>query len=246
MNQDLWTAIVENVLFIVQFLGIVAGLFIVAYIVEKINKKKSGDKERILSTRKIAFIGMFSAIAAVLHIFDFPVFFAPEFYRLDFSELPALVGTFAFGPAAGVMIEFCKIVLKLITKGTSTAFVGDLANFIVGCSFLLPASIIYSFRKSKKSAIIGCIAGTVCITMVGTVLNIVYLIPKFSQLFMPLDKIIDAGRAINPAISNLNSFALFAVAPMNVIKGSVASLITMLIYKKLSPILKETSKKSLR
>ena len=83
---------------------------------------------------------LFSALAMILHIFDFPVLFlAPGFYKLDFSEIPALVGTFAFGPVAGVMIEFCKILLKLVVKGTSTAFVGDLANFVIGCSLVLPA-----------------------------------------------------------------------------------------------------------
>ncbi len=244
MNQGLWTSVVENAVFVAEFLGIVAVMFAVAYIAEKLIKKKEGDKERILSTRKIAMIGVFSAIATVLHILDFPIFFAPSFYQLDFSELPALIGAFAFGPVAGVMIEFCKIALKLLTKGTSTAFVGDLANFIIGCSFLLPASIMYTYRKNKKTAIIGCVAGTALMTVFGTFLNAVYLIPKFSQLFgAPLEAIIGMGSAINPAINSVNTLALFAVAPMNILKGSMISVLTMLIYKKLSPILKEAGSK---
>ena len=116
----------------------------------------------------MAMIGMFSAVATILMLFDFPLPFAPGFYKLDFSELPILVGTFAFGPAAGVMMEFVKILLKLFIKGTSTAFVGDLANFVIGCSFILPASVLYTFRKSKKTAMIACCAGILCMTVFGS------------------------------------------------------------------------------
>lgn len=186
-------------------------------------------------------IGVFSAIAAVLHVMDFPIPFAPDFYKLDFSELPALIGAFAFGPVAAVMIEFCKIVLKLLFKGTSTAFVGDLANFIIGCTFLLPASIIYLFRKNKKNAVIGCVVGTLVMTIFGTAFNAVYLLPKFAELYgMPLDSIIELGHVINPAINSVNTLVVFAVAPMNILKGGIVSLVTMLIYKKISPILHNT------
>ena len=113
-------------------------------------------------------IGMFSAIAMILHVLDFPIFFAPGFYKMDFSELPILVGSFAFGPVAGVMMEFVKILLKLCIKGTSTAFIGDLANFVVGCSLIIPASAVYSFKKTKKNAILACIAGTLVMTIFGT------------------------------------------------------------------------------
>ncbi|MDR2888426.1 MAG: ECF transporter S component [Lachnospiraceae bacterium] len=204
----------------------------------------NGKRSRILTTRKIAVIGVFSAMATVLYIFDFPLPFIPSFYKLDFSELPALVGTFAYGPVAGVMIEFCKIILKLLTKGTTTAFVGDLANFMIGCSYILPASIIYALRKSKKSALIGCAVGTGTIAAFGTLLNAVYLIPMFAQLFFgggeeAVQQIVDMGSAVNPAIDNVMTLAVFAAGPLNLIKGVVASLVTLLIYKKLSPILKE-------
>ena len=193
-QKTLLQTVMENAIFVAEFIGIVAALVVLAYCMEKIAKKKSGSKERILSTRKIAVIGMFSAIAAVLMVLEFPLPFAPSFYGMDFSELPALIGTFAFGPVAGVLIEFCKIVLKILFKPTSTAFVGELANFAVGCSFLLPASCVYLFHKTKKSALIGSIAGTLCMTVFGTAFNAVYLLPKFAQLFgMPLDAIIGMG-----------------------------------------------------
>ena len=239
MNNGLLSTVQENALFVVEFLAIVLLMFVIAYAFEKFFKKKTGDTERILSTRKIAFIGMFAAIAAILHVLDFPVFFAPSFYKMDFSELPALIGAFAFGPVAGVMIEFVKIVLKLLFKGTSTAFVGDLANFVVGCSFLLPASILYQANKKKKIAIISCVVGTLCMTVVGTTFNAVYLLPAFSKLYgMPLDVIIGMGTAINSAITGVVSFVILAVAPLNLLKGSVISIITLLVYKKISPILK--------
>ena len=243
-QKTLLQTVMENAIFVAEFIGIVAALVVLAYCMEKIAKKKSGSKERILSTRKIAIIGMFSAIAAVLMVLEFPLPFAPSFYGMDFSELPSLIGTFAFGPVAGVLIEFCKIVLKILFKPTSTAFVGELANFAVGCSFLLPASCVYLFHKTKKSALIGSIAGTLCMTVFGTAFNAVYLLPKFAQLFgMPLDAIIGMGTAVNPAIDSITTLVIFAVAPLNLLKGGLVSAITMLIYKKISPIIKEGTKK---
>ena len=163
--NELFQSVAENGLYVLSFLLIILGLFLVAVMLEKVAQKKNGVKEPMFGVRKVAMIGMFSAVAMILMLFDFPLPFAPGFYKLDFSELPILVGTFAFGPAAGVMMEFVKILLKLFIKGTSTAFVGDLANFVVGCSFILPASVIYTFRKNKKNAIIACVAGTLIITL---------------------------------------------------------------------------------
>ncbi len=239
--NGLMQSVTENLIFVLEFLGIVLLMFAAAYGTEKVAKKKSGDTERILSTRKIALIGVFSAIAFLLMLLEFPVPFAPSFYELDFSEIPVLIGAFAFGPVAGVMIEFCKILLKLAFKGTTTAFVGDLANFIIGCSFVLPASVLYLNKKTKKTAIAGSALGTVCMTVFGTAFNAVYLLPKFAQLYgMPLDVIVGMGTAINPAIHSVATLVIFAVAPMNILKGGSVSLVTMLVYKKLSPILKES------
>ena len=240
MKSNFIEEVSKNVTFVLEFLGIILALFVVAFVMEKLAKKRTGDTERILSTRKMAMIGMFSAIAAILHIMDFALpFIAPPFYKLDFSELPALIGAYAFGPFAGVMIEFLKILLKLIFKGTSTAFVGDLANFAVGCSFILPASVIYDFDKKKKTAILSCVVGTIVLTVFGTMFNALYLIPAFSALYgLGIEEIIAMGTSINKGITDLTSFVIIAVAPLNLIKGSVVSLITLLVYKKISPILK--------
>ena len=232
-------SVTSNVGYVLSFLGIIVGIFVVAVLLEKIAQKKNNVKEPILTTRKTAMIGMFSAMAAVLMLWELPLFFAPGFYKLDFSELPILVGTFAFGPAAGVLMEFIKIVLKLFLKGTSTAFVGELANFVVGCSFILIASVIYSFRKTKKTAVIACVAGTLFMTIFGSIFNAVYLLPAFTK-FMPMDKILAMGMEANPLVreGDIVSFVIACVVPLNLLKGTLVSLLTLLIYKPLSPIIK--------
>lgn len=234
-----WQTISENVVFVLEFLGLVVLMFLIAYVVEKAVKKKNGDTERVLATRKIVVIGVFSAMAAVLMVLEIPVPFAPSFYAIDFSELPALIGAFAYGPVAGVMIEFCKIVIKIFLKPSTTAFVGELANFIISCMLVLPASLIYLQRKSRKRAVIGTAAGTLIMTAFGTFFNAVYLLPKFSQLYgMPLDSIIALGTAIHPSIHDVTGLVMLCVAPLNLLKGTLVSALTVLIYKKLSPILK--------
>ena len=239
--NGLFSSVAQNVSFVLEFLAVIAALFAAALLLEKAAQKKRGVKEPVFGTRKVAMIGMFSAIAMILMLFEFPLPFAPSFYELDFSELPILIGTFAFGPAAGVMMEFVKILLKLFVKGTSTAFVGDLANFAVGCSFIIPASVVYAFRKTKKSAIGACITGTLIMTVFGTAFNAVYLLPAFSELYgMPLSAILEIGTEVNPLVreGSIVSFVTACVAPLNLIKGTSVSIITLLIYKPLSPIIK--------
>ena len=239
MMINLFNEVAKNAIFVLEFLAVVVVIFIAARMIEKAEKKKTGNTERILSTRKLTMVGMFSAIAAILMIFEFPLPFAPAFYKLDFSEIPVLITAFAFGPVAGVMVEFCKIVLNLLMDSTTTAFVGELANFMVGCSFILPASILYLHKKNRKSAVVACVVGTICLTVFGTSFNAIYLVPKFAQLYgMPLEAIVGMGTAINPAITDLTTLVLFAVAPLNIIKGVSVSVITMLIYKKLSRFMK--------
>ena len=238
MNQFLQT-IKDNVIFFGEFMGLIVLTFLVAYALEKWNKRQNGDTERILSTKKITAVGMLSAIALGLMLIELPVFFAPVFYKLDFSELPALIGGFALGPVAGVMIEFVKIMLKIVFKPTSTAFVGELANFTVGCCLVLPATVIYQHRKSKLSALLGCVAGTVLMTIFGTSFNAIYLLPKFAEMYgMPLEALVAMGTELNKSIVDVTSFVVLAVAPLNILKGGLVSIVTMLVYKPLSPVIK--------
>ena len=238
--KDLFEQVASNALYVVSFVLIIAGLFVCSVIAEKLIQKKNGITDRTSAARRVASVGLLSAVSAFLMLFEIPMPFAPTFYKLDMSELPVLIGAYAFGPAAGVLIEFIKIVLKLFMKGTSTAFVGEVANFCVGCSFILPASVIYYARKTRKTATLSCVVGTICITIFGTVFNAVYLLPAFAKLYgIPLEVIFAMGSEVNPfAGNNIYSFVFACVAPLNLIKGSLNSLLTLLVYKKLSPVLK--------
>lgn len=195
-------------------------------------------KKRSLSY--ITKVGVLSALAAVLMLIEFPLpFIAPPFYELDFSELPVLIGSFALGPVAGVLIELFKNLLNLLINGTDTAFVGEFANFLMGCAFILPAAIWYRVKKTRKAALLGMIVGTLTLAVVGTLVNYFVLIPMYSVLYeLPIEAIVEMGGAINPAISNLLLLVLLAVGPFNLIKGIVISALTFLLYKRVSPLLK--------
>ncbi len=190
------------------------------------------------NAKVIAKVGVLSAVAAVLMLLEFPLWFAPNFYELDFSEVPVLLGTFALGPSAGVAIEFVKILINFVLNGTETGGIGELANFIVGCSFILPAGYIYKHKKSFNTAIIGLLAGTLSLAAVGSLVNYYVLLPVYSKIYgAPIQAFINMGNVLNPAITNLKTFVLYAVVPFNIFKGVVVSTITLLIYKKISPIL---------
>ncbi len=231
----LLAAVVDNAIFLLMCLVVFAGIFALAVLLERVWLKP----EKQSPARRVAYVGIFAAIAAVLMYFEFPLPFAPGFYELDFSEIPVLICSFSMGPVAGVVCEFLKVVLKLFLKGTSTAFVGDLANFVVGCSFILPASVVYFAQKTKTGAIIGMGVGTAAMTVFGSLFNAVYLIPAFSVLFdMPLEVIIGMGTDINPSIVSVNTLVLFAVVPFNLLKGAVDSIITFFLYKHIERLLR--------
>ncbi len=221
----------ENVVFVLVCVAIAVMLSVGAKLAEK-----KLTPRRVSRTRRICIIAVSGAIAAVLHIFDFPVpFLAPGFYKLDFSEVPVMLCGFYLGPSATVLCEALKILLKLVLKGTSTAFVGDFANFAVGCSLVLPATVIYHTKKSRKSAVIGLLLGTITLTVFGSAFNGIYLIPKFSQLFgIPLNAIIGMGTAINSSIHSITTLVLLSVAPLNLLKGVTVSALTLLLYKKVA------------
>lgn len=193
--------------------------------------------ERLLTTRNVVLMGMFSALGAVLMLFEIPLpFIAPSFYGLDLAEVPVLVGTFALGPVAGAVMEVVKILIKLVLKPTSTGFVGEFANLAIGCALVVPAGIIYQINRTKKGALYGMAGGTVIMSMAGVAINALVMLPFYSN-FMPLENIIAAGAAINPFVSNIWTFAIICVGPFNVVKGVAVSLITWLVYKRVSVII---------
>ena len=187
----------------------------------------------------MAQMGMLSAIAVVLMLFEIPLPFAPSFYEIDFSEVPVLIGSFAMGPLAGAAIELVKILLNFAINGTTTAGVGELANFLIGCAMVVPAALIYKKKHTRTGAIVGMVTGTLFMAFVGCFLNAFVLLPTYAKAFgMPIDALVGMGTAVNSHITSLTTFVIFAVAPFNLLKGFLVSLIVFLIYKKISPIFK--------
>ena len=186
----------------------------------------------------IARVAVLSAIASLLMLLELPLWFAPPFYELDFSELPILLGGFALGPAAAVLMELIKNLLNLLMNGTDTAFVGEFANFVTGCALVLPATLIYKYKKTLKGAILGLVVGAVSLMTVGSLMNYFVLIPAFSSFYgMPIDAIVAMGTKVNGAIVDLKTLIVFAVVPFNLLKAAACSVLSLLMYKRLSKIL---------
>lgn len=201
---------------------------------------KTNTKKKTEFIVKIAMLG---AVATVLMLIEFPLpFIAPPFYKLDFSEVPVLIGTFAMGPVAGILIELVKVLLNLVINGTITAGVGELANFVVGCSFIIPAGLIYKYKKSKGAALLGLIFGTVTMAIISLPVNAYIMVPAYVTLAgFEKEMIIGMGNAIFPFVDSIPKLALCCAVPFNLIKGILISIITFILYKPFSPLLKKIS-----
>ena len=187
------------------------------------------NNQQTKNLNKLIKIALLSAIAVVLMYFDFVIPFIPfSWLKIDLSDVPALMGAFAFGPMAGVVIELLKNILIIIVKGSETMLVGQLANFIVGCAFVVPAAWAYHRNKSKKTAILGMILGTLSIEIVGILANIYILLPAFG---MAMEK------------EELIKYVTIGLIPLNGLKSVLVSVITYTLYKRVSvSIFKEDSK----
>ncbi len=194
----------------------------------------------ILKTKTLVVISFLGAISSILMYFDFPLPIAPSFMKMDLSELPVIIGGFILGPVASFIIAIIKILLKLFLKGTSTMFLGELANFIGCIAYALPASIIYSVFKTKKRAIIGLITGTIFSSIVCTAFNATILFPLYINVFnMSEEVIINMCQTINSHIDSMFKVMLFSVFPFNIIKYFLTSFITYIFYKHISKIIKK-------
>ena len=193
-------------------------------------------------TRNLVQVAMLGAVAGVLMNFEFPIpFLAPPFYQLDFSEIPVLLGAFAMGPMAAVVIELIKILLHFVFHGTMTAGVGELANFIFGCAFAVPAGLIYRYhnKKTRVHAVAGMAGGTVLTTILACFINAFLLLPAYGKAFgMPVSAFIEMGAAVHSSVNNLLTFAALILVPFNLFKYVVVSVIVFLIYKRVRIILK--------
>jgi len=205
------------------------------------NRKLSPkESRRRHSTRTLVKIAILGALAAVVMMWKFRTWFAPGFYTLDFSEVIVLIGAFSMGPVCGVAIEAIKILVNLMIDGTMTGGVGELANFIMGCSFIVPAALIYKNHKSFKTAIAGLMTGTVCVATVSVFVNWWIMLPAYAAVQgKTLDYYVGLGTELNSNITNPFTFFLLATAPFNFLKALMSSVVTMLLYKRVSPILRK-------
>jgi len=190
------------------------------------------------STGMIVKIGLLSAISFVLMYLEFSVPFFPSWLKFDVSDVPALLGAFALGPLAGAIIELLKNILHIILKGTTTGAVGELANFFLGAAFVVPAGWVYMKNKTKKGAIIGLVIGIIGLMVLGSIANYYVFIPAYAKI-MPLEQIFKVASMANKYIVDTKTYILYAVLPFNLVKGIIEALITFLLYKRLSNLLRK-------
>lgn len=202
------------------------------------NTKEKTARTSGMSVRYITVTAMLSALAFVLMFLDFSVPVMPGFIKMDLSELPALIGAFAMGPACGVLVCLIKNLLHLLM--TSTGGVGELSNFVLGVAFVLPAGLIYKAKKNRKNAIIGSFVGALAMAIISFPSNYFVVYPIYEN-FMPREVIIAAYQAIVPSVKTMWQCLLFFNVPFTFVKALASVVITMLVYKKISPILKGTS-----
>ena len=191
------------------------------------------------TTHNLTVAAMLSAVAFILMFIEFPIpMLIPAFIKMDFSDLPALLGAFALGPVYGVIISFMKNLLHIVIKGTSTACVGELSNFILGAIFSAVAGYLYKHHKSRKTAIIGAVAGAVAMGVLSVPSNYFVVYPAYVQFYhMPLEAILGLYQAILPSADSLIKCLILFNLPFTLVKGLLDAVLCMLIYKPLSPIL---------
>lgn len=197
---------------------------------------KASNQNRVSKTNFLTKTAILGVMAFLIMTIEFPLpMFAP-FLQIDFSDVPALLAGFALGPAAGVMVEVIKNFLHAFR--TQTAFIGEISNLITGILLVVPAAWVYSREKTKKSAIKGLLVGTVVMAVGMSFVNYYITIPLFQTLLkIPITAVVAMGSEINPLIVDLRTLVVYSVLPFNIVKGLMVTLITVLIYKKLSPVL---------
>lgn len=186
------------------------------------------------TTQMLCFIGLFGALSTVLMLFKMPLFFAPAFMKLDVAELPAIMGSFMFGPLAGFCIVVVKLALNLLINGTDSMYVGELSNLLLSSIYVLSASCIYKRHKTKKNAAISLVVGTAATSFSALISNTFFIFPAYAVVYgLSMDKIVEMAGAVNPLVQDTFTMMLFSVLPFNIIKYGVVSVITFLVYKKL-------------
>lgn len=196
--------------------------------------------KKVLTTKNLTMIAMFSAISAVLMVFEIQLPFSPSFIKFDFSDLPVMLGGFLIGPFAGGIIAFMKILLHFLLNGTTSFFVGDLSNLLLTLSFVLPASFIYQQKKTKKTTIQGLLVSIICTSLLAIIFNLFLIFPLYLKVLnLKMVDLINMIHVVNPLVKDVFTMIVFSLLPFNLFKYSIVSMITMLSYKKLSILFKE-------
>lgn len=192
----------------------------------------------ISRTKKITYSAMFAAIATVVMFFEFPLPFMPPFLKVDLSGAVSLLAAFMFGPVSAVLITMVKDIIHAFSS--STGCVGELGDFFMTSAFCVVSSLLYRRHHTKKGAVLGMACGTLAMTLVGCFTNKYMLIPFFAKV-MPIEAILSACSAVNPLIGSVDTYILFGTVPFNLMKGAILSVITFLLYKRLSTFVKENT-----
>lgn len=199
-------------------------------------KTKDNARPKLFNARYVAGVAMLSAIAFILMYIEIVIPIMPSFIKFDFSDLPAVIGAFAYGPLAGVIIEFLKNLIHL--PFTGSAMIGELSNFILGASFVFVTGLIYKFKKSKSGALIAGLAGSIVMGAVSVVTNFFIIYPMYySVLKFPEEAVLGMYQAILPSMKNIMQCLLVFNLPFTIVKGLISVIITMFVYKPLSPLL---------
>ena len=194
-------------------------------------------KGRLFTTQAMVKISILGVLSYIIMFFEFPFPLFPPFLKMDFSDMPAIIGGFAIGPLAGFTIELIKNLLHFITK-TSTGGIGEIANLLIGGTFVVTSSFIYRKFHTKKGAFIALTVATVMMSVVGGIFNATVLIPFFAKFTGGVEPIIKMGQVLSSKIDSVPTLCLYAVVPFNMIKGVILSLSSLALYKHVSPIIK--------
>lgn len=209
----------------------------------KQSKNQNPSQRGMTNTRRLVMIAMMSAVATVIYYLDFPVPLMPSFIKLDLSNVISLIAGFSLGPVSGVVVCLIKNIIHLLIKGFGTTFgIGDIFDFVTGAVFVLTSSIIYKRNKTKKSAVIGCSVGALVFGLVSLPLNLFIVYPIYAAAFGGMDTILGMYKEILPGVNSLfEALAIFNL-PFTLVKGILCAVVTILIYKPLSPLIKGKQK----
>ncbi|MGL4796857.1 MAG: ECF transporter S component [Paraclostridium sp.] len=195
-------------------------------------------KQKTISTKTMTKVAILSAISYILMFISLPIpGIFPDFLKIDISDVPAIFGGMSLGPMAGFTIVLIKNLFQAMTAST-TAWIGEIANMLIGGSYVIIVSIIYRKRKDIKGLITGFVLGTIAMIIVGCLSNYYMLLPFYATV-MPMDAIISAGQIINPNVTDLSSFVIWMIAPFNLVKAVIISILTLPLYKKMEVVLKK-------